>query len=305
MATDAIPRGRLPLALAAFAAALLALLLLRVECRPGQSVEPPRGTADRNRSDGRQHGPLRVPEPGSAGHGDDRRELHPVRRAGRRAELLQLRRRARSTRSTSTTTATAATTSPTSSASTPQTRNPNTFLYNTGPITRLTIRTGTCGSSTRSPAWTVAREHCSARTCASPPDNIGPRSTPNYGSLATAAVNTLPGGIKVFAGQRDDPFFVDLGSIFDLAGLRPFNPFHLLPLRGGRRDRRRRWLQRPLDCDPGADLAAHSLELEPDHRRLRQREQAAVRILSPEGRRGTSGPRFRCHASAIRWSTKS
>ena len=43
-------------------------------------------------------------------------------------------------------------------------------------------------------------------------------------------MNTLPGGIKVFAGQRDDPFFVDLGSIFDLAGLRPFNPFHLLPL---------------------------------------------------------------------------
>jgi hypothetical protein len=34
----------------------------------------------------------------------------------------------------------------------------------------------------------------------------------------------------VFAGQRDDPFFVDLGSIFDLAGLRPFNPAHLLPL---------------------------------------------------------------------------
>jgi hypothetical protein len=46
-------------------------------------------------------------------------------------------------------------------------------------------------------------------------------------------VTSLPGGIKVFAGQRDDPFFVDLGSIFDLAGLRPFNPFHLLPLAAG------------------------------------------------------------------------
>jgi hypothetical protein len=34
----------------------------------------------------------------------------------------------------------------------------------------------------------------------------------------------------VFAGQRDDPFFVDLGSIFDLAGLRPLNPFHAIPL---------------------------------------------------------------------------
>jgi Domain of unknown function (DUF4331) len=34
----------------------------------------------------------------------------------------------------------------------------------------------------------------------------------------------------VFAGQRDDPFFVDLGSIFDLGGLRPFNTFHAFPL---------------------------------------------------------------------------
>jgi hypothetical protein len=34
----------------------------------------------------------------------------------------------------------------------------------------------------------------------------------------------------VFAGQRDDPFFVDLGSIFDLAGLRPLNELHAIPL---------------------------------------------------------------------------
>jgi hypothetical protein len=68
------------------------------------------------------------------------------------------------------------------------------------------------------------------RNLTTPPDNIGPRSTPNYDALAAAAVHTLPGGSLVFAGQRDDPFFVDLGSVFDLAGLRPFNPFHLIPL---------------------------------------------------------------------------
>jgi hypothetical protein len=45
-----------------------------------------------------------------------------------------------------------------------------------------------------------------------------------------AAVQELPGGIKVFAGQTDDPFYVDLGSVFDLAGLRPFNPAHVIPL---------------------------------------------------------------------------
>src|SRR6266566_5392550 len=53
-----------------------------------------------------------------------------------------------------------------------------------------------------------------------PPCNIGPRSTPNYDDLAAAAVHSLPGGISVFAGQRNDGFFVDLGAIFDLADIR-------------------------------------------------------------------------------------
>jgi Domain of unknown function (DUF4331) len=68
------------------------------------------------------------------------------------------------------------------------------------------------------------------RNLRTPPVNIGPRSTANYGSLMQAAVQELPGGIKAYAGQSDDPFFVDLGSVFDLAGLRPFNPEHIIPL---------------------------------------------------------------------------
>src|SRR4051794_329865 len=120
------------------------------------------------------------------------------------------------------------------------TRNPDTFLYNTGPITSLS-----------SPSWNrpqtysvtlvhfnkaghqKGKGHVLGTNISTPPDNIGPRSTPNYNSLAAAAVTSLPGGIKVFAGQRDDPFYVDLGSIFDLAGLRPFNPFHLISLPAG------------------------------------------------------------------------
>ena len=57
-----------------------------------------------------------------------------------------------------------------------------------------------------------------------PPANIGPRSTPDYAALAASAVKTLGNGTKLFAGQRDDAFFVDLGSIFDLAGLRRSTP---------------------------------------------------------------------------------
>ncbi|HEY0734721.1 MAG TPA: DUF4331 domain-containing protein [Herpetosiphonaceae bacterium] len=119
-----------------------------------------------------------------------------------------------------------------------QTRNKNTFLYNTGPITALD-----------DPDWNIRQFYTVRRTeyknggvssskvlgsnLPVPPVNVGPRSTPNYAALASAAVRDLPGGYKVFAGQRDDPFFVDLGSVFDLAGLRPFNPAHIIPLPEG------------------------------------------------------------------------
>jgi hypothetical protein len=53
-----------------------------------------------------------------------------------------------------------------------------------------------------------------------PPDNIGPRSTPNYHALALAGIHDLSDGSKVFAGQRDDGFFGDIGAIFDLVAIR-------------------------------------------------------------------------------------
>jgi Domain of unknown function (DUF4331) len=53
-----------------------------------------------------------------------------------------------------------------------------------------------------------------------PPDNIGPRSTPNYHALATAGIHDLNDGSKVFAGQRDDGFFGDIGAAFDLVAIR-------------------------------------------------------------------------------------
>ena len=108
-------------------------------------------------------------------------------------------------------------------------RNPNTFLYNTGPI-----------GSLKDPNWnrrqfySVTRRsghgpHEIGKGLASPPCNIGPRSTPGYAALAQAAVHHLPSGETVFAGQRNDGFFVDLGAIFDLGDLRPFQNLHLIP----------------------------------------------------------------------------
>ena len=115
--------------------------------------------------------------------------------------------------------------------------NGNTFLYNTGPITSLddpdfnvrqTYTVTKVVGSGRGSTTTVL-----GAGIPTPPVNIGPRSTPDYDALASAAVRDLPGGLKVFAGQRDDPFYVDLGSVFDLAGLRPFNSLHLIPLPNG------------------------------------------------------------------------
>jgi hypothetical protein len=57
-------------------------------------------------------------------------------------------------------------------------------------------------------------------TCKTPPANIGPRTTPNYHALASGAVCTLSDGTKVFAGQRDDAFFGDIGDIFDSLAIR-------------------------------------------------------------------------------------
>ncbi len=101
-------------------------------------------------------------------------------------------------------------------------RNPDTFLYNTGPIESLS-----------SPNWNRVQTYSVSGPSGSlgsglacPPCNVGPLSTPDYASLAAAAVHDLGGGISVFAGQRAEAFFVDLGAIFDLADLRPFANLH-------------------------------------------------------------------------------
>ncbi len=109
-------------------------------------------------------------------------------------------------------------------------RNPNTFLYNTGPITSLNSQT-----FNRRQFYSVSRissnghETVLATNLIAPPCNIGPRSTPNYSDLAGEATYTLQSGERVFAGQRLEGFYVDLGSIFDLADLRPFQNLHLIP----------------------------------------------------------------------------
>ena len=101
-----------------------------------------------------------------------------------------------------------------------QVTDPGTFLYNTGPIGSLT-----------DPHWNRRQTYSVTRVdynrgygrntvlgtgLACPPCNIGPLSTPDYPALAGAAVHSLPNDVTVFAGQRAEGFYVDLGAIFDL-----------------------------------------------------------------------------------------
>jgi hypothetical protein len=51
------------------------------------------------------------------------------------------------------------------------------------------------------------------------PSNIGQKTMPNYEALAGQAIRPLRGGGRVFAGQRDDPFFIPLDRTFDTVNL--------------------------------------------------------------------------------------
>jgi hypothetical protein len=117
---------------------------------------------------------------------------------------------------------------------------PGSFLYNDGPITSLTPPSPTSNWN-RQQTYTVSRvdmpwnrwknkgETVLGSGLLCPPCNIGPLSTPNYGSLANAAVHSVGAGpfsAKVFAGQRAEGFYVDLGAVFDLGDLRGFAGDH-------------------------------------------------------------------------------
>ena len=85
----------------------------------------------------------------------------------------------------------------------------------------------------------AARSSCETRTTlfqgqvlSAVPSNIGPRTTPDYETLATThGIFTDPGqGLRVFAGQRAETFAIDLGAVFDTLNLRTETP----PPPGGR-----------------------------------------------------------------------
>ncbi len=94
-------------------------------------------------------------------------------------------------------------------------RNKSTFLYNTGPVTTNgdkdlnVLQTYSLSKWTAANGWrTVAPRLTTA------PSNVGTASMPNYARLRAQATRTV-GDYRVYAGQADDPFFLDL-RVFNL-----------------------------------------------------------------------------------------
>jgi hypothetical protein len=69
------------------------------------------------------------------------------------------------------------------------------------------------------------------------PDNVGPKTMPDYARVSSSAVRTLPGGVKSFVGPVDDPFFIDLAAVFDGINIdKPGRPAIGLGNQGGGKD---------------------------------------------------------------------
>src|SRR3954467_4357982 len=104
-------------------------------------------------------------------------------------------------------------------------RQPGTYLYGLGgPITSPrdkdlnVLQSYTVTKETYRDGKVVSAKVI-AKDVLTPPDNVGAKTTPDYPATAAKAVTQLPGGGKVFAGQRDDPFYASLGRIFDTVNL--------------------------------------------------------------------------------------
>ncbi|MFE1287947.1 DUF4331 domain-containing protein [Streptomyces sp. NPDC058751] len=99
-------------------------------------------------------------------------------------------------------------------------KNGNTFLYNTGPVTSLDDPDLNITQTYDIELLRLRNQRMVSRTKVADdvpvaPSNVGKASMPDYSKLRYQAVSKLAGGSTTFAGQADDPFFLDL-RVFDL-----------------------------------------------------------------------------------------
>ncbi|MFF9818827.1 DUF4331 domain-containing protein [Streptomyces sp. NPDC014006] len=103
---------------------------------------------------------------------------------------------------------------------TTHTKNKDTFLYNTGPVDSLDDPDLNVTQTYDVDLIRLKHQHMASKTKIADdvpvaPSDVGKASMPHYGTLRDQAVHKLPNGAVTFAGQADDPFFLDL-RVFDL-----------------------------------------------------------------------------------------
>ncbi|MDH6627362.1 hypothetical protein M2271_005186 [Streptomyces sp. LBL] len=100
------------------------------------------------------------------------------------------------------------------------TKNDKTFLYNTGPVTSLDDPDLNITQTYDIELVKLHKQKVTYKTKIADdvpvaPSNVGKASMPDYNTLRKQAVHKLSNGAQTFAGQADDPFFLDL-RVFDL-----------------------------------------------------------------------------------------
>ncbi len=100
------------------------------------------------------------------------------------------------------------------------TKNKKTFLYNTGAVESLDDPDLNITQTYDIDLLRLKNQHLVSKTKVADdvpvaPSNVGKASMPDYATLRSQAVHELAGGSTTFAGQADDPFFLDL-RVFDL-----------------------------------------------------------------------------------------
>ncbi|MER3421346.1 MAG: hypothetical protein C4290_12860 [Chloroflexota bacterium] len=167
------------------------------------------------------------------------------------------------------------------------TRNGNTFLYNTGPVTSLTdpnLNVYQTYTVTRVDRYGNREVILDGAPVA--PVNVGKRSFPDYEAVWRQAIVQDKSGAKFFAGQADDPFWVDL-RVFDLLQVLPpgqakdslagFN-VHVIAMQIPITALTRNGSRPTSPTDPAAVIGVWATNYRP-----------SVRVLNPDGSRSDVG----------------
>ena len=94
-------------------------------------------------------------------------------------------------------------------------RGTKTFLYNNGPVTSLTDPNLLFRQTYTLTKIAGGKSTVLVSGANVAPSRVGDASMPDYATLRQDAITSVNGGGKTFAGQADDPFFLDL-RVFDL-----------------------------------------------------------------------------------------